>query len=366
LADRVLARGVSEIQGDLVVDGSFFQGPDLHPSWDPADLNDAFAAPVSAVSLAENLVTVRVEAGGWIGAHPSIYTVPDAAGIPFRNVAQTVSSGTRSRIWLLRETPQDPIGIEGEIPLGGSDVWRRLPVPDPLRFTGLQMKRALEERGVKISGNVVTARDTQASKLANDSVFTGMNGFVPPRILATQDSPPLLALLRIINKESNNFFAETVLKTIGRVATGDGSYAGGSRAITAFLTEHVGITHEEVQVRDGSGLSEENRASPSVFIRTLEHMSSTPYWEPFLNTLPEAGVRRELRRMSQSPAARNLRAKTGTMDGVSALSGLVRTRTGERILFSILSNEVVSEYRAKRAEDQLGIRLASLTRPWPN
>jgi D-alanyl-D-alanine carboxypeptidase len=69
--------------------------------------------------------------------------------------------------------------------------------------------------------------------------------------------------------------------------------------------------------------------------------------------------------MSGSPASRNLRAKTGTMEGVSALSGMVRTRSGERVLFSILSNDVPSEYRAKRAEDQLGIRLASLTRPTP-
>ena len=69
--------------------------------------------------------------------------------------------------------------------------------------------------------------------------------------------------------------------------------------------------------------------------------------------------------MYRSPAALNLKAKTGTLDGVSALSGVVRTRSGERILFSILANDVTSEYRAKRAEDQIGIRLASLTRPWP-
>ena len=79
---------------------------------------------------------------------------------------------------------------------------------------------------------------------------------------------------------------------------------------------------------------------------TLEFMAESPQWEAFVETLPEAGVRRELGRMYRSPAAGNLRAKTGTMDRVSALSGIVRTRTGERILFSILSNEVASEYRA--------------------
>ena len=131
-----------------------------------------------------------------------------------------------------------------------------------------------------------------------------------------------------------------------------------------FLVEEVGVLPEEVQVRDGSGLSEQNQATVGVFIKTLEYMSNSQYWEPFLDTLPEAGVRRELGRMYRSAAAGNLRAKTGTMNGVSALSGIVRTQQGERILFSILSNEIRSEYRAKRAEDLLGIRLAALTRPF--
>jgi D-alanyl-D-alanine carboxypeptidase/D-alanyl-D-alanine-endopeptidase (penicillin-binding protein 4) len=136
--------------------------------------------------------------------------------------------------------------------------------------------------------------------------------------------------------------------------------------VEAFLESEVGVPPSQVQIRDGSGLSEENLSSPGVFVGTLEYLSNSPHWDVFLGTLPEAGVRRELRRMYQSPAARNLRAKTGTMNGVSALSGIVRTRSGERILFSILANDLASEYRAKRAEDQVGIRLASLSRPRPS
>jgi PBP4 family serine-type D-alanyl-D-alanine carboxypeptidase len=281
-------------------------------------------------------------------------------------VARTVAPGRRSRVWLFRETPQDPIGIEGEIPLGGRDVWRQLPVPDPLQFTGTQMRQALARNGVNITGTVRITRDPTASRISGDPTFLADNGRVPPQILAVHTSPPILDILRVVNKESNNFLAESVLKTVGRVASGDGSFEGGSKAVESFLVSQVGVQPEEIRVLDGSGLSEGNLISPRVFVRTLEYLSGSPFWEQFLATLPEAGVRRELGRMYRSPAARNLRAKTGTMDGVSALSGLVRTRSGERILFSILSNEVASEYRAKRAEDQLGIRLASLTRPLGN
>jgi PBP4 family serine-type D-alanyl-D-alanine carboxypeptidase len=172
-----------------------------------------------------------------------------------------------------------------------------------------------------------------------------------------------LEILRVMNKESHNLFAETVGKTLGRMVVGEGSYEGGQQAVTRFLVREVGIAPEEIRIRDGSGLSPENRVSAKALVQLLDFMASSSLWDDFWSTLPEAGIRRELGRMGGTPASRNLRAKTGTMEGVSALSGMVRTRSGERVIFSIISNEVASEIRAKRAEDQVGIRLASLTRP---
>jgi D-alanyl-D-alanine carboxypeptidase/D-alanyl-D-alanine-endopeptidase (penicillin-binding protein 4) len=359
LASRLAATGLREITGDLLVDGSYFQGPELHPEWDPADFNDAFAAPVTSVALAENLVTVRIEAGNWVGSNPSIFTEPADAGLPFDNQASTGRKGTRSRVWLNRETPGHPIGIVGEIPMGGADVWRQLPVSDPLEFTGRQFRRALEARGIRVSGAVRTLRDPAESLLGPRSGPEKKPEFT---ILAELESPPLLEILRPINKRSNNFLAETVGKLLGRIVMGEGSFEGGSQAVEAFLVDEVGVDPAQIRIRDGSGLSAENRASAAVFVETLAYMADSPHWEAFAETLPVAGVRRELGRMYRTPAAQNLRAKTGTMDSVSALSGEVNTLSGERIFFSILSNEVASEYRAKRAEDQVGSRLASLTR----
>lgn len=366
LAAKVVEAGIREIRGDLVVDGSFFQGPELHPEWDPRDFNDAFSAPISALSLNENILTLRVEPGAWVGAQPSIHTIPIDTRLRHRNLARTTPAGTGSRIWLLRENPTDPIGIEGEISLGSPDVWRRLPVPDPLRYAGNQLLRGLEDRGVRVRGRVVPVRDPAVSRLSANPASGTRDGEPRPQVLAVRNSPPLIEILRVVNKESNNFFAESVAKTLGRMVLGDGSFSGGQRAVERFLVSEVGIRAEEFRIRDGSGLSKENLASPGVFIQVLDFMSSSDLWEDYWSTLPEAGVRRELGRMYRSPAAGNLRAKTGTLDRVSALSGMVTTRSGERIVFSILSNEVASEYRAKRAEDQIGIRLASLTRPIQN
>jgi hypothetical protein len=95
-------------------------------------------------------------------------------------------------------------------------------------------------------------------------------------------------------------------------------------------------------------------------------MADSPYRRRLRATLPEAATDRGLRRMSQTPAAGNLRAKTGTIDRVSALSGYVTARNGERLAFAILANDVPSTWTAKRVEDRIGARLAALERPVPS
>jgi serine-type D-Ala-D-Ala carboxypeptidase/endopeptidase (penicillin-binding protein 4) len=365
LARRVMEWGITEIRGNLVVDGSFFHGPDLHPDWDPRDLNDAFAAPVASLGFNENLVTVKVNPGPSVGTPAWVRAEPDGAGLEVLNFTRTLSRGSRSRVWLLRATPWDPIGIEGEIPLGSPAIWRSVPVPEPLLFTGLQLRRALEAQGIRVLGSVVVNRDADASRLSPSAVMGPTQGAPAPWILGTLSSPPLLEILRVINKRSNNLFAESVAKTLGRIVLGDGSYSGGQRVVEEFLVRQVGVDGQKVRVRDGSGLSTDNAATAGAFLQLLAFMERSPWWEDYWSTLPEAGVRGELGRMFRTPAERNLRAKTGTLRNVSALSGMVTTQAGERILFSILSNDVASAYGSKRVEDQLGARLASLTRPLP-
>jgi len=117
-------------------------------------------------------------------------------------------------------------------------------------------------------------------------------------------------------------------------------------------------------VVDGSGLSRLNRARASDLVKLLAHMDQDEHAEAFWTSLPEAGNQRELRRMYRSAAAGNLRAKTGTIHRVSALSGVVRTVDGEPIYFSIMANDVPSPWAAKQVEDRIGIQLAGFTRPF--
>jgi D-alanyl-D-alanine carboxypeptidase/D-alanyl-D-alanine-endopeptidase (penicillin-binding protein 4) len=138
---------------------------------------------------------------------------------------------------------------------------------------------------------------------------------------------------------------------------------GGARAVHYLVECETGADSPVLEIFDGSGLSVLNRTNPRTTVRLLSYMADSPMWDNFWETLPEAGDAQGLKRMYRTGAERNLRAKTGTIDHVSALSGYVRAANGERLAFSIMSNNVPSTWRAKRVEDAIGARLASFTRP---
>lgn len=359
-------RGIDRIRGDLLGDGTFFTGPTRRDSWNPDDLNDWFAAPVSGLSFNENLVTLRIQPAN-VGQRPRVLTQPQGALLELENRGRTVGSATRTPLIVLRDDPDEAIQIRGDIWAGQADVWRRMTVSDPPSFAASILRRVLEEEGIVVEGR------TGSVSTPAESGVTGRTLVAPglradPHALwtvAVHHSPPLSELLGVVNKRSHNLYAEALLLSLGRVAEGDGSFDGGSRAVTDFLTRIVGIPQEGLHVVDGSGLSRLNRARPSAFIELLAYMDTdlsgpAAFWA----SLPEAGNQRELRRMHRSPAAGNLRAKTGTIDRVSALSGVVRSSTGEAIYFSVMANDVPSPWAAKRVEDQIGIQLASFSRPF--
>ena len=360
LADQLEEAGVRTVTGDLVADASHLPGPLRPYSWDPKDLNDHFAAPVSALSFNENVVSFRVASSGRAGSRPEVHTIPENAGLDVRNLAITSPRGTRPHLSILREYPSNPIRIEGGIALGARDAWRQMTVSSPPHFTASVFRNVLLERGIRILGDIRVVRSPQRSVLTTITSPTHRERS-RVRILAKHTSAPLSEYISVINKRSNNLFAELVFRTMGRTQEGLGSPEAGARAVSAALTE-IGVPMEGVVQLDGSGLAAGNRTSAGTFVSLLQRMAETETWNHYWASLPQAGTRRELRRMYQTAAAGNLRAKTGTIEGVSALSGIVRSRDHERLAFSILLNGTPSTTRAKRVENLVGARLAEFVR----
>ena len=360
LADQLEDSGIKTVRGDLVADASHLPGPLRPYSWDPTDLNDHFAAPVSALSFNENVVSFRVASSGRAGSSPEVHTIPENAGLDVRNLAITSPRGTRPHLAILREYPSNPIRIEGGIALGARDAWRQMTVSSPPHFTASVFRNVLLERGIRILGDIRVVRSPQKSVLTTITSPTHHERS-RVRILAKHTSAPLSEYISVINKRSNNLFAELVFRTMGRTQEGLGSPEAGARAVSAALTE-IGVPMEGVVQLDGSGLAAGNRTSAGTFVSLLQRMAETETWDHYWASLPQAGTRRELRRMYQTAAAGNLRAKTGTIEGVSALSGIVRSRDEERLAFSILLNGTPSTTRAKRVENLVGARLAEFVR----
>lgn len=365
--DALTASGIEEVRGDVVGDGRFFDGPARHESWNPLDLNDWFTAPVSGLSMNENVVTLRIAPAPFTGAPPRVLTVPEGAGIPVVNRGLTVSNRPSPSLVIVRDRPTDPVEIRGEIHSDGGDVWRSLTVSDPPAYAASLLRETLLHAGIQVRGRARRAgpADPDPAGSAMVSAPAAQTEAPVARTLAVHRSPPLAELLQTLNKRSHNLYAEALLFTMGRITAGEGTFESGAATLATYLTRGVGLDGSEFEVADGSGLSRLNRITPAGLVRVLSHIDASPLAAAFWASLPEAGNPRELNRMHRSPAANNLRAKTGTIDRTSALSGMVRTGSGEPVLFSIIANNVPSSWAAKRVEDRIGIRLAAFDRPLP-
>jgi D-alanyl-D-alanine carboxypeptidase/D-alanyl-D-alanine-endopeptidase (penicillin-binding protein 4) len=357
LASQLAAAGVREVRGRVLGDGTFLQGPLLGEGWEPRDLNEWFAAPAGGLSFNENVVSVRIRPGE-VDEPPEVSTVPEHLGVLVANEARTVQGRARQPLWLLRDDPRDPIRAVGEISRTGRDIWRQMTLRDPALAAAHAFTHTLRDEGISVAG-YPGALTRAGSPLTPRRVWRSGDG---PRVLATFRSPPLREYLRAVNQRSHNLYADLILKTLGRLAGSEGSFQGGGQVVERYLEEVVGVPPGQAVVMDGSGLSGLNRVSPSALLATLRQVQENGEWEALWESLPEAGSRQLFRRMSRTAAAGNLRAKTGTMDRVSALTGMVRSADGERVVFSIVGNDLFSEVGAKRLEDQVGRALAEWRR----
>jgi serine-type D-Ala-D-Ala carboxypeptidase/endopeptidase (penicillin-binding protein 4) len=360
-ADTLLALGVREVRGQVIGDGSYFGGSGSGTGWQEDYINASYAAPSSALSYAENIATLQIKPGA-VGGRPEVKLVDGSDGVVVVNEATTVARG-RSWINATRTAYDGPILVRGQISRANTSILRTIPVSDPPRYAAAAFRQILIDKGINVVGGVSSVTKAEESPVTGRVVFApALDAATPVRVLAIHQSPPLIDILEIVNKKSHNLMAEQALRTVGRVAIGDGSVAGGFKAVQALLEKETGSVPQDLNMDDGSGLSVLDRTSARTIIHLLSFMAKSPMWEDYWSTLPEAGVAGGLRRMGGTPAQANLKAKTGTIDNVSSLSGYVKSANGERLAFSIISNNIPSTWRAKRVEDAIGIRLASYNR----
>lgn len=334
--------GVHRVTGDIIADATYFQGEPTASSLMIDDFENGECPCISALTIADGLARVRVEPT--VPGAPCRLTVlqPDA-GLVFSNATLTVAGGGRHHIDYYLPYGGKDIYVFGELPVNETNETLDIPVLDPARWFAACLKDALARHGIKVSGSARGVVWPQSYDLNANDVKIG-------EVL----SPSLREVVRLYMKPSQNLENDIVLADVGEAARHGNtppwrtSEELGLAALRRFLDANH-LPADEVHFDEGSGLSDNNLATADSFTALLQFMSRRPTARDFMDSLPIAAVDGTLRnRFHGTPAAGNIRAKTGTLRWADSLSGYVTSAGGERLAFSLLLNR----YEPPEGHDQ--------------
>jgi len=337
-AGAIKARGIQAIEGDVFLVHGFFEPPRVHPDWPQDQLGKWYEAPVEALSFNDNCVLVRVWPGQSLGAPARVEMVPDLAVFKVQNTSTTINSSRQHKVIVDRVNGSDVVSVSGSVFQYAAPVEAWVTVPDPLTYFAAGLRRAFGEEGLDLQGRVLFSRHLPVAH------WEWAAGY----------RTDLMTTAEVINKRSQNFFAESLLKVMGAELCGEGSWEAGRMVVEEFL-ERVEISEGSYHLADGSGMSRQNRFTARQITSLLRFMYFHARGRDYLLTLPysgEPGLKWE-RRLAEPPYRGNVFAKTGSLLGVSTLSGYIKARSGKIYAFSILCNRTRSNWQAQKAQDQI-------------
>jgi D-alanyl-D-alanine carboxypeptidase/D-alanyl-D-alanine-endopeptidase (penicillin-binding protein 4) len=330
LVNGLRARGVRVVSGDIVGDGSYFEPTLVHPNWEAFDLNWWYAAPISGLGFHDNSIDFDWQPGPAVGAPAVIAISPDLGDVGFENRTLTVPPGGESDVGdrFFRQPGTLQIWAEGTVALDNPRQTESFAVPDPNLYAARALRQALLDAGIAVTG---TTRSTTDSLL-----YARLRATAP---LAEVQSRPLRDWIFPILNTSQNWFAEMLVKQLGRQFGKAGSWLEGLAVERRFLIDSVRVDSTQFSLSDGSGLSSSNLVSPLAFTQLLRFMRHHPRYPAFAAALPLAGMAGSLRnRFVGSPLAGRVRAKTGSIARVQSLSGFIELSGGKALTFSVQAN----------------------------
>jgi len=344
-------RGVRNI-GEIVLDDSFFDREEYGPGWEQEPSDKAWAAGVGALSLNHNAVAIYITPADRVGARASVEVEPDARDyfvIDNRVVTVRANGRRKLRPRTVAEGERTRIVVDGRIPLRADSMMMYRRVGDPAFYYGNTLRMLLRQRGIRVAGRVKRGAIPQAAVL-----------------IQSYESPELAEIIHDMNKASSNFIAEMLVKTLGAELKGTpGSWPKGLEVAEDLLAE-LGIPRGTYVLKNGSGLNDTNRFTARQIATLLQAVwKRFPVASEFVSSLGIAARDGTMRlRMEGTDAAGRLRAKTGTLERVTALSGYVQSLGGERYVFSVLVNDWAGKSAPVISSiDRLGGMLAALGAP---
>jgi len=329
---------VRAVTGDVVGDGSYFETTLVHPNWESFDLNWWYAAPVSGLGFNDNSVDFDWSPGPAPGTPAVITMSPNLGDISFENRTVTVAPGGESDIGdrFFRHPGTLQIWAEGTVALDNPPHTESFALPDPSLYAARALRQVLAEAGISVVGATRSTTDSTA--------YAALRRTAP---LAEASSRPLRDWIFPILNTSQNWFAEMLLKQLGRQFGKAGSWPQGLEVERRFLIDSVKVDSTQFSLSDGSGLSSSNLISPLAFTQLLRFMRRHPRYGTFAAGLPQAGLVGSLRnRFMGTPLAGRVRAKTGSISRVLTLTGYIDLDRGRTLTFSVMANNHAQSGRA--------------------
>jgi D-alanyl-D-alanine carboxypeptidase/D-alanyl-D-alanine-endopeptidase (penicillin-binding protein 4) len=345
LAGQIEAAGITKLQGSIIVDTGRYSDEGLPPGFDQKDEFASHRAPGGAMAVNYNTFEVHARPATVIGESPVLSALPAVPSIVLESEAVTVE-GNRNKLHVSAEQRDGKLIVtfHGEVGISNGPSSYRYPVSDPSRYAGELLLVALRQRGIEVG----KAAKIEVGEAPLDA-----------KLIATARSEALSELCRAVNKWSNNFMAEQILRSL---APDRGATAEAALEQLRAYTVEIGMPQDGLVLGNGSGLYANNMISARALTHLLTHVyADFRYRYDFMASLAIMGADGTTRsRLRESEARGFLRVKTGTLDDVSALSGYAGGRDRDPIAFAILINNLDRKQRARARtlQDELAELLA--------
>ena len=321
IANELRSAGLRRVRGDLVLDDSLFDRERWHPSWGRTGAR-AYHAPVGALNANYGAFSVMIRPAPTVGEAVEVEVMPPVAHLVVVNRALTQRARRRTSLHVDREAgPQgERVLVSGAASAGAVATRLHRSVLDPTRYAGSVLLWQLEAQGIEVEGVIRVGTAPEAAE-----------------VLLRHEGKALSEIVWLCMKYSNNQIAEALVKQLA-VRTGvRGSWSSGAAELRRVLAS-LGVDPSGFSLVDGSGLSYENKATPRAFVQALRAgEQSFDFGPEWMAAMPLANLDGTLADRAAG-AAGSVRAKTGTLTRVTALSGYVRLMSGERARFSLLVN----------------------------
>ncbi|MEG4939135.1 D-alanyl-D-alanine carboxypeptidase/D-alanyl-D-alanine endopeptidase [Microcoleus sp. F4-D5] len=361
LAQQLKQRGISQVN-ELIGDDSYFQGRAVNPNWEWEDAQAGYGAPINSLIFNQNAIELLLSPQELGQPLKVTFAEPKLANQwQIQNNSLTVAQNESEFIEVGREFDRPAIRVSGQLKVGAESEPAYVAVVNPANNFLQHFQQVLAAEGIPVKQAVVAS----ASGNFNQE-------------LATVESPAVAELVKETNRESNNLYAEVLLRLLGKVTdkmplpqtltakmpvpqedTGE----IGLKELKTVLTQ-LGVNPNSYILADGSGLSRHNLISPEALVQTLRFMANSPAASIYRQSLPIAGENGTLKnRLNITPNRVTLQAKTGTLSGVSALSGYIEVPNYEPLVFSIIVNQSdLSAAKMRSATDEIVLLLNRLRR----